>query len=344
MVVFLLGTVVLLSLRHWQVHVWTQTLVCGQFKATGKHESCHRCLYPSGEWVSMWGFCDSSIPWCRFHWATGGTWEAVGLLKGPNYSKSALCDQEPTFYAHFQLIWKIRDNHMVPDLPSYVCFFSQVLLQTGLSSSTVPGWPTPSPSDVVPWWSYPQSTTITRTWPQTSVGQHLLKLQRLCAGHYWTQLVNICNAEALSRVPNPPSAVLKQLFSSSNGVISEDTIESAAKKVLLLPHECSIWMNHLRTVVENRHWEAQKAAATQRAKCSQAGGCRSGSSLSPPAANQVISESISACILILCVYSHPLRVCATCMMCVFTYMYLHTVYITLLSTWDKIFHDLCYKS
>ena len=128
MVVFLLGTVVLLSLRHWQVHVWTQTLVCGQFKATGKHESCHRCLYPSGEWVSMWGFCDSSIPWCRFHWATGGTWEAVGLLKGPNYSKSALCDQEPTFYAHFQLIWKIRDNHTWYLIyPHMFFFFSSVV-------------------------------------------------------------------------------------------------------------------------------------------------------------------------------------------------------------------------
>ena len=46
--------------------------------------------------------------------------------------------------------------------------------------------------------------------------------------------------------------MLKQLFSSSNGVISEDMIESAAKKVLLPSHECSIWLNHLRTVVENR--------------------------------------------------------------------------------------------
>ena len=79
-------------------------------------------------------------------------------------------------------------------------------------------------------------------------------------------------------------------------------IESAAKKVLLPPHECSIWMNHLRTVIENRRRGAQKATATQRAKRSQAGGCRSGSSMSPPAANQVISESISVCILILCMY------------------------------------------
>ena len=52
----------------------------------------------------------------------------LAFLKGPNYSKSALHvrDQEPTLFAHFQLIWKIRDNQMVPDLPSYVFFSSAV--------------------------------------------------------------------------------------------------------------------------------------------------------------------------------------------------------------------------
>ena len=44
------------------------------------------------------------------------------FLKGSNRSKSALRKQEPTLYAHFQLIWTIRANHMVPDLPSYVFF------------------------------------------------------------------------------------------------------------------------------------------------------------------------------------------------------------------------------
>ena len=44
------------------------------------------------------------------------------FLKGSNYRKSALRNQEPTLYAHFQLIWNIRVDHMVPDLPSYVFF------------------------------------------------------------------------------------------------------------------------------------------------------------------------------------------------------------------------------
>ena len=48
------------------------------------------------------------------------------FLKGSNYRKSALHNQEPTLYAHFQLIWSIRVDHMVTDLPSYVFFLSVV--------------------------------------------------------------------------------------------------------------------------------------------------------------------------------------------------------------------------
>jgi len=123
--------------------------------------------------------------------------------------------------------------------------------------------------------------------PKCQWGSACLDCKGFCAGHYQTQLVNVCDGMALSKVPKPPSAVLKQLFSSSNGVILEDMIESAAKKVLLPPDECHIWLNHLKTVVDNRHRGAQKAAATRRAKRSQASGCRSGSSTSPPAAGQV---------------------------------------------------------
>ena len=219
------------------------------------------------------------------------------FLKGSNYSKSALRDQEPTLYAHFQLIWKIRDNHMVPDLPSYV-FFLKCCYKQGCPHPRCQAGPPP----VLPTW-YPGGPTLNQLPlpvpdPKRQWGSACSNCKGFCSGHYRTQLVDVCNAEGLSRVPNPPSAVLKQLFSSSNGVISEDMIESAAKKVLLPSHECSVWLNHLRTVVENRRRGAQKAAATRRAKRTQAGRCRSGSSTTPPAANQVISESRS----ILCVY------------------------------------------
>ena len=44
------------------------------------------------------------------------------FLKGSNASKAALHSKEPTLYAHFELIWKIRDNHMILGLPSYIFF------------------------------------------------------------------------------------------------------------------------------------------------------------------------------------------------------------------------------
>lgn len=78
--------------------------------------------------------------------------ELLVFLKGSNRSKSALCKQELTLYALTSgplesTTWYLIYPHV---------FFSQGLLQTGLSSSTMPGWPTPRPSDMVPWWSYPQ--------------------------------------------------------------------------------------------------------------------------------------------------------------------------------------------
>ena len=200
-------------------------------------------------------------PYMNLPMSKGVREKPLVFLKGPNYSKSALRDQEPTLYACFQLIWKIRDNHMVPDLPSYV-FFLKCCYKQGSPHPQCQAGPPP----VLPTW-YPGGPTLNQlplpvSDPKCQWGSTCSNCKGFCSDHYWTQLVDVCNAEALSRVPNPPSAVLKQLFSSSNGVISEDMIESAAKKVLLPSHEYSIWLNHLRTVLENRCRGAQKAAAT----------------------------------------------------------------------------------
>ena len=43
-------------------------------------------------------------------------------LNGSNKAKKALRLEEPTLYAEFQLIWDVRANHMVSDLPSYIYF------------------------------------------------------------------------------------------------------------------------------------------------------------------------------------------------------------------------------
>ena len=195
------------------------------------------------------------------------------FLKGSNYRKSALHNQEPTLYAHFQLIWKIRVDHMVPDLPSYV-FFLKCCYKQGCLHLWCQAGPPPSLSTWCPGGPTLNQLPLPIPDPKRQWGSACSDCKGFCVGHYQTQLVDVCDPAAFSRVPKPPSAVLKQLFSSSNGVISEDMVESAAKKVLLPPHECSIWLNHLSTILENKCKGAQKAAATRQAKRSQAGGYR----------------------------------------------------------------------
>ena len=62
---------------------------------------------------------------------------------------------------------------------------------------------------------------------------------------------------------------LKQLFDTSDGVISEQTLKDTSCKVLLPLEECRMWLNHLQTVSENRRRGARKAAETRRGKKSQ---------------------------------------------------------------------------
>ena len=74
----------------------------------------------------------------------------------------------------------------------------------------------------------------------------------VCSGHYSTSFVDVLDCQAVAVIPKLPSAVLKQLFSSSNGQISDEMVDNAAERVFLPPEECRIWLNHLQTVMENR--------------------------------------------------------------------------------------------
>ena len=95
-----------------------------------------------------------------------------------------------------------------------------------------------------------------------------MSCEGLCSGHYVTVYVDVRDCEALSKVPKPPSVVLKELFSANNGEIEETLIDDIAKQVLLPSNECKIWLSHLQTVLENRRRGAKKAAVTRLAKAS----------------------------------------------------------------------------
>ena len=65
----------------------------------------------------------------------------------------------------------------------------------------------------------------------------------------------------------PPSALLKDLFNRLKGrPVTDDFLKSAAKQVLLPPCEVDFWVQHLKTVMDNRRRGAVKAAATRKAK------------------------------------------------------------------------------
>ena len=70
------------------------------------------------------------------------------------------------------------------------------------------------------------------------------------------------NKAALKQLQKPPSTVLKQFFNNANG----ETIESISKMVLLPVEESKMWLEHLKSVVENQKRGAKKAAATRKSK------------------------------------------------------------------------------
>ena len=54
-----------------------------------------------------------------------------------------------------------------------------------------------------------------------------------CSGHYTTQLVDVTDNVALSKIAKPPSVILKQMFSNDNNlIVNEEKVLSAAKTVL----------------------------------------------------------------------------------------------------------------
>ena len=45
------------------------------------------------------------------------------FLKGSNKQKMQLQKDHPELFAHFQEVWKVRDDHLVHELPSQYMFY-----------------------------------------------------------------------------------------------------------------------------------------------------------------------------------------------------------------------------
>ena len=186
------------------------------------------------------------------------------FLKGTKKKKEALANNDPSLYSYFDHIWKVRKNHMVTGLPSYIFF----LLCCYKDQCPHPRCQRGQPSDLSTW--YPGGPPLCnlplpvpdqkRPWGGTSC----TTCSGFCAGHYITKLVDVTDHDALGQISMPPSVELNKIFINSGDAIAENDISSAAKSVLLPPEEVRIWFDHLSTVRANRSRGAQKAAQTRR--------------------------------------------------------------------------------
>ena len=183
-------------------------------------------------------------------------------LKGSK-KKEQLQRDDLELYNYFETVWRMRQRHEVDGLPAQyvyllVCCFQQScphpLCQQGkegIPMEWFPGGPNvnyiPLP---VPDPAYPLG------------GDFCDKCSGFCAGHF------LKPEEALKSdytpMAKPPSIILKNFYQSQARTDpSAEDIKSVAKKTLLPASEVRIWLDHLKTIDNNRKRGAVKAAETR---------------------------------------------------------------------------------
>ena len=187
------------------------------------------------------------------------------FLKGSKNQKDELQKDDPELFQHFQEVWDVRNSHLIHELPTQYIFF---LVCCYKESCLHPRCQAGRPSEPLRW--YQGGPLITqlpypvpdpeRPWGSTSCPACNNSTQ--CFGHYKSIFVDVTDKAELKKLQQPPSTMLKRYFSDDDG----HTMEYLSEKVLLPIEGCKIWLEHLRTVLENRKRGAQKAAATRKSK------------------------------------------------------------------------------
>ncbi len=186
------------------------------------------------------------------------------FLRGSKQKKVELRNEHPELYHHFEMVWNLRNRHMVPNLPSNYVFFLRCCYLTVCCHPECQQGP---PSIPLTWFEGgPPLTCIPFPVPDPSRpwGSSTCKdCKGVCGGHY-LPMDQLLAADHESHL-EPPSLVLKQWFNKLKGKEPCATaIDAVAEKVLLPPEEVQFWLEHLKTVAENRKQGAKKAAATRR--------------------------------------------------------------------------------
>ena len=91
-----------------------------------------------------------------------------------------------------------------------------------------------------------------------------VKCSGFCAGHFLKPEEALHSNHAPMK--EPPSMILKKFFQENGAKPSENLLEGVAKKTLLPINEVLLWLDHLKTVDDNRKRGAAKAALTRQRK------------------------------------------------------------------------------
>ena len=188
----------------------------------------------------------------------------IKFLKGSKQQKAALKQSNPDTYSYVENVWNVRNSHMVSNYPTQyvfqlICCYQPTCIhhfcRTG-NFKDLPKWflggpnvsyiPMPIPDPARQWGSI-----------------NCPKCTGKCYGHFLEP--NIAMLSPLKCLSKPPSSYIKEIV-DKNDHLSDREIEDISKAVLLPPEEVEIWIQHLKTVKENRKQGAIRAAQTRKNK------------------------------------------------------------------------------
>ena len=164
------------------------------------------------------------------------------FLKGSKKQKQELKDTEPTLFEYFQNVWKVRNDHMVPELPAQYIFFLlccykdgciHPCCQAGTTEQCIRWYPGGPPISYLP------LPVVDSDRPWGNLSCSTCSGSKFCSGHYKLQVVDVRSTTSLKQMSKPPSSTLKERFASVN-MEDQNSMQQIAQEVLLPPEECRI--------------------------------------------------------------------------------------------------------